>query len=161
MLGKPVTTPDLIYNIAEQTLSGEIDGVFISARAGSGGRAGSKTPNALNNWLANNPFATRVKKTDRYPGGPLPMGTYRVVLHEVRKNWLRLEPLDSTPMFTRDGMAIHGRGSRGSDGCIVPTDFNVVLQLCKLVKARQDAGGEAVLLEAVAIGHFEQWLNRV
>ena len=53
--------PELTHNIASARLTGLIDGVSISAYAGSGGRAGSKTPNALNWWLANNPLATHVR----------------------------------------------------------------------------------------------------
>ncbi|MFT3816255.1 MAG: hypothetical protein QM750_01260 [Rubrivivax sp.] len=152
--------PDLVYNIAEGRLNGEIDGVVIAAYAGSGGRANSKTRGAVNDWLANNPFAVGVKKTASNPGGPLPMGRYYVVSHEAHKNWLRLVPVRQAAMHGRSGMAIHGRGPRGSDGCIVPTDFAVVLRLCELVKAREDAGGDKVVLEVVAIGDLDRWLNR-
>lgn len=152
--------PDLVYNIVEGQLSGSIDGEFIFGRAGSGGRANSKTPGALNHWLANNPFAVRVKKSADHPGGPLPLGRYFVVTHESRSNWLRLIPADGTAMHGRDGMAIHGRGPRGSDGCIVPSDFSVVQQLWRLVKAREDEQGEDVILEVVAIGDLDQFLNR-
>ncbi|HEX5390656.1 MAG TPA: hypothetical protein VFW67_12900 [Burkholderiaceae bacterium] len=148
------TPPELTYNIASGHLSGAIDGQHISAYAGSGGRAGTKTKDGLNWWLANNPFATQVKlpANKSHPGGPLPYGVYSLGLHESRENWLRLVPLDPGSMHGRSGMAIHGRGPRGSDGCIVPTDFAVVLRLCKLVKQRQEAGGAPVRLEVVAIG---------
>jgi len=143
---------DLRYNIATGNLTGSLDGVQISAHAGSGGRAGTKTTGALNWWLANNPFATRVKLSEAHPGGPLPMGRYRLVLHESRKNWIRLVPLDPTVMHGRDGFAIHGRGSRGSDGCIVPTDFNVVLTLCTLVEARGKQNRPSAVLSVFAEG---------
>lgn len=134
--------PDLRYNIADGHLHGSVGGTRISTYAGSGGRAGSKAAGALNWWLANNPFAVRVKTSNSTPGGPLPMGQYKLVLHESRQNWIRLIPFDQA-MYGRDGFAIHGRGQRGSDGCIVPTDFLVVLELCsaldRLARGRQPA----------------------
>jgi len=154
--------PELTYNIASGRLTGFVDGVSISASAGSGGRAGSKTADALNWWLANNPLATGIKlSSDKSrPGGPLPMGEYRVVLHETRQNWLRLIPRNEAAMHGRSGMAIHGRGARGSDGCIVPTDFAVVSQLCRLVRKRAAAGGPDIALEVVAIGQDLDRQNR-
>ena len=142
---------DLQYNLADGHLSGSIGGYKISARAGSGGRAGSKTPDALNWWLANNPFAVCVKLSSGNPGGPLPMGRYRLALHESRKNWIRLLPF-SQAMFGREGFAIHGRGLRGSDGCIVPSDFLVVLQICSALAQIERSGGPAPVLEVVAEG---------
>jgi hypothetical protein len=146
--------PDLSYNIATGLLRGRIGTASISARAGSGGRAGSKSAGALNWWLANNPLATHVKLPNdkSHAGGPLPIGKYRVVPHEKHAEMLRLVPLDSRQMHRRSGMLIHGRGPRGSDGCIVPTDFSVVQLLCTLVKARQDRGDPAVILQVYAEG---------
>ncbi len=62
-------------------------------------------------------------------GGPLPPGRYRLVHREKHKTFgecIFLNPLviDEIPGITeyrrRDGFFIHGRGDRGSDGCIVP-----------------------------------------
>src|SRR3954469_15036364 len=130
------TRTDLLYNIVEETLVGSIDGVSISAQAGSGGRAGSKTAGAVNLFLANNPYATRVKKTGKHPGGPLPMARYELRTHESHANWIRLTPIavDDPLLRGRAGFAIHGRGPWGSDGCIVPTDFTVVRLIHRLVK---------------------------
>jgi len=58
-------------------------------------------------------------------------------------------------MHGRDGFAIHGRGKRGSDGCIVPTDFNVVQLVYSLVKAREQADKPAPTLAVVAIGDLD------
>lgn len=152
---------DLTYNIAESRLTGKVAGENISAYAGSGGRAGSKTPGAVNSWLANNPFATKVKlpKDKSHPGGPLPMGQYRVVLHPEKLNWLRLIPVDESQMHGRSGMAIHGRGARGSDGCIVPSDFNVVLRLCLLVKKHKEETRSDPLLEVIAVGDLDRFFS--
>jgi hypothetical protein len=149
-----LTPPELTYNIASRLLTGAIDGHRVSAYAVSGGRAGTKSKDGFNWWLANNPLATHVKLPSNraHPGGPLPMGVYRILLHESKENWLRLLPLDDRMMHGRSGMAIHGRGMRGSDGCIVPTDFSVVRHLCSLIKKRKEAGGRDVRLQVVAIG---------
>jgi hypothetical protein len=153
---------DLIYNIVEQSLRGGIDGTWITARAVAGGRAGSKSPGVVEYLRANNPYATHVKKTSSVAGGPLPVSTYTLRTHELRSNWIRLVPVDTAAMRGRTGFAIHGRGRRGSDGCIVPSDFAVVLLLYKLVKAREDAGKPAPTLSVVAIGDTERFdrLNR-
>lgn len=156
------TSPDLTYNISGGLLYGRIDGAQVNGYAGSGGRAGTKDESGLNWWLANNPLATRVKLPDdkSHPGGPLPMGRYYVIPHERRDNWLRLQPVSEARMYGRSGMAIHGRGQRGSDGCIVPTDFTFLRQLCALVKQREDAGGPHVVLQVVAIGQDLDRQNR-
>ena len=59
-----ITGTDLVYNIVEELLTGSIDGVSITAQAVSGGRAGSKMKGVVNPLLANNPYATGVKKTE-------------------------------------------------------------------------------------------------
>jgi hypothetical protein len=63
-----------------------------------------------------------------------------------------LIPSSQNQMHGRAGFAIHGRGTRGSDGCIVPTDFPVVQLLCKLAETRQKAGKPEIELSVVAIG---------
>ena len=150
------TGTDLVYNIVEQVLSGEIDGVTITAHAGSGGRAGTKTKGAENFFLANNPYATQVKKKGQRPGGPLPLARYALRTHESKNNWIRLTPLgsDKSLLGDRDGFAIHGRGKWGSDGCIVPTDFNMVQLIYSLVQAREAANKPAPTLGVVAVGDF-------
>ena len=146
---------DLVYNIEDRRLQGKIGREYISAYAGSGGRAGSKVAGAENWWLANNSLATHVggtksKGTHRY--GPIPRGLYTLRLHESRKNWIRLIPDKSNVMFDRSGFAIHGRGKVGSHGCLVPTDFNVVLKLCELVEKNEKANDPPITLEVVSIG---------
>ena len=146
---------DLEYNIESRLLKGKIGSHFISAYAGSGGRAGSKVKGAENWWLANNSLATHVggaKSKGTHNFGPIPRGVYTLKIHESRKNWIRLIPAKGNIMFGRSGFAIHGRGKTGSHGCLVPTDFNVVLRLCKLVKDNDDANKPSITLEAVSRG---------
>ena len=152
---KYYTGTDLTYNIVEHSLSGTIDGVTITAYAVSGGRAGSKTKGAVNPFLANNPYLTGVKMKDKIPGGPLIMGKYKLRTHESKANWIRLVPFSENNMKNRDGFAIHGRGKRGSDGCIVPTDFNIVKLLHSLLKAREKAAKPAPTLAVIAVGDLD------
>ncbi|HEX8240418.1 MAG TPA: tlde1 domain-containing protein [Allosphingosinicella sp.] len=146
---------DLTYNIVEMTLTGTLDGTDFNARAYSGGRAGSKQDKVVHPILANNPFGMSIKTKGNYAGGPLPLGTYTMKTHESRKNWIRLNPVDPSKMLGRDGFAIHGRGPRGSDGCIVPQDFDNVLTLHALLKAREKASRPAPLLEVIATGDID------
>lgn len=146
------TQTDLTYNIVEELLTGAIDGTSISAHGVSGGRAGSKTRGAVSPALANNPFATRVKLTKQNPGGPIVLGMYRLRTHETRASWIRLLPFRENSMGDRAGFAIHGRGKRGSDGCIVPTDFNIVKLIHRLVRKREEAGLPAPTLAVIAMG---------
>lgn len=152
---------DLTFNILEQRLSGAIDGYIISASAVSGGRAGSKTKGAVNSLLANNPYLTGVKLTKDTPGGALPIGRYYLKTHEKKENWIRVLPIGTQGNKKRDGFAIHGRGRRGSDGCIVPMDFHNVQLIAKLCKAREIAGGLAPTIAVVAIGDADEPLNRI
>ena len=150
---------DLVYNVVEQLLTGEIDGKRINAHSVSGGRAGSKRAGVVNGFLANNPFATGVKKSAANPGGTIPLASFELRVHESRANWIRLVPLRGQNLHGRDGFAIHGRGQRGSDGCIVPSDFHNVLLLHSLVKGREDAGRAAPTLQVVAIGELSRFEN--
>jgi hypothetical protein len=153
------TDTDLVYNLVEGTLTGTIDGVSICSQAGSGGRAGSKTKGAINPYLANNPYATGVKKTASRPGGPIPHARYCPRTHEAHAFWIRLTPFaaDGHLLGVRDGFAIHGRGPWGSDGCIVLADFAVVKLLHRLVKQREDTGAPAPTLTVVSVGDLSRF----
>lgn len=167
------TSPELAYNIASMRLTGTVDGTAINTIAYSGGRAGSKTPGAINNLIANNPFLTGVKlneakKKNGSVGGPLPMGTYTLVLHEKKENFIRLVPKNVTNMHSRSGFLIHGKGVRGSDGCIVPDEFSIVQALYKLVKERKEKNLPVIHLKVYAVGdldffqkNIEKWKHTV
>jgi hypothetical protein len=148
-------TADLVYNIVEERLLGNIDGVSITAHVVSGGRAGSKKKGVVNPFLANNPYATGVKQSDKTPGGPLILGLYTLRTHEKKPNYIRLIPSTGNYMRGRSGFLIHGRGQRGSDGCIVPTDFPVVQKIYDLVRAREKNKHPPPTLAVVAIGDLD------
>jgi hypothetical protein len=151
------TGTDLVFNIVEQTLTGKIGETTISAHAVSGGRAGSKNKGVVNYLLANNPYSTSVKKTDHRPGGSIPLKKFELRAHESKENWIRLLPLKGEDLGGRSGFAIHGRGQRGSDGCIVPTDFHNVRLIYSLVMALEQAGERAPTLAVVAIGDLSRF----
>ncbi|MGD9509176.1 MAG: hypothetical protein AB7I59_16070 [Geminicoccaceae bacterium] len=150
---------DLIYNVVEELLTGEIDGKRINAHSVSGGRAGSKQAGAVNLFLANNPFSTAVRKTASNPGGAIPLARFLLQTHETRPNWIRLVPMANENLHGRSGFAIHGRGQRGSDGCIVPSDFHNVLLIHSLVRQREATGRPAPTLQVVAIGELSRFEN--
>jgi hypothetical protein len=150
---------DLTYNVVEMALTGSIDGHKIEATAFSGGRAGSTHPQFVHPILANNPFLTSVKKVtkgDKTIGGTLPLGIYELKTHENKKQkFIRLNPVAGTPLHGRGGFLIHGRGPRGSDGCIVPEDFHAVLSIYTLVQTRERGKRPAPTLEVVATGDID------
>lgn len=77
---------------------------------------------------------------------------YTLKLHELRKNWIRLVPAKANVMHGRAGFVILGRGKTGSHGCLVPTDFIVVINLCKLVKKNDESGKSPISLEVISVG---------
>lgn len=146
---------DLTFNIPTGRLSGAVDGYRVDTLAGSGGRAGSKIPGAENWHLSNNPLATHVggpNSRGTHAFGPIPIGDYVLRVHETRQNWVRLLPGRGNSMHGRTGFAIHGRGEVGSHGCLVLSDFGVLLQLIQVLKARESRGGAPPTLEVVAVG---------
>ena len=138
----------LLYIIKDCCLVGDVGGLHFLMRAVSGGRAGSKVAGAVNQAVANNPYRTgqKLKKSRGVVGGPIPCGRYemRVDLSKTSK-WIRLVPHASNFMAGRGGFAIHGRGPRGSDGCIVPVVYAELVSLWNAVK--ENNGGT---LEVVA-----------
>lgn len=152
---------DLTYNIVEQLLTGSLDGKskIRPTTAYSGGRAGSTQHNVVNSMLANNPFGTsvmKVKKGDTTIGGPLPMGLYELKTYEKKEHrYIRLNPIQGTHLAKRGGFLIHGRGPRGSDGCIVPHDAKTVGEIYDAVQNRERAKRPPLTLEVVATGDIE------
>lgn len=127
----------MMYLIKERLLFGDVGGEHFSMTAVSGGRAGSKETNVVDNSVANNPYRTdqKLNKPREIVGGPLPCGTYSMEIDTTKMSkWIRLVPHSSNFMGSRGGFAIHGRGSRGSDGCIVPLVYVDLVKLWHAVK---------------------------
>lgn len=160
---------DLTFNMVEMRLYGCIEYLgtkhyFDSKYVGSGGRAGSTEKRAVIPSLANNPYAIHVKGAEDAKGritkvgGPIPMGAYTLKA-SAKKNRIDLIPDD--PKLDRDNLQIHGRGQKGSIGCIVPTDFDDVIRLYTLVVAIESAGLPPPRLSVIAQGdlsRFEQMI---
>jgi hypothetical protein len=118
---------NLTFYIAEGILTGTVHGRMIHIDAKSGGGGGSRG-NPQGNQDTNNPNSVDVKTTSTHRGGPLPPGSYRIATPSRNPHLglsSALTPYDaeqSKHMFGRGGFFIHGRGPRGSDGCIVPME---------------------------------------
>ena len=128
----------LTYDIANERLTGTIGVENISLWAKSGGGRASKTHSegqpgqeGLRSW---NP---QLKAAGSTRGGPLPPGFYQVQKPANHPDLGRAAYLEQTitsllyanpsapggvSMTQRDGFYIHGRGPKGSDGCIVPME---------------------------------------
>ena len=155
---------DIVFNIASGKLSGTVGDYTFEIFAFSGGRGGSKKDGVVHPAIVNNPLLTHMKLQGHGEfdyAGALPMGLYTLKNHEKTHNWIRLMPDKDNYMGKRDGFAIHGRGPRGSDGCIVPNDFSIVTKLYALSKKFSDAG-QKITLEVKAVGdidYFERLIH--
>ena len=136
----------LTYDITNERLIGQIGNEKISIWAKSGGGRASKVHAAgqpgqegLGSWN------TQRKEAGSTRGGPLPPGFYTVqppANHPVLGRAAYLEQTITSLMYAnpsaalgvsvteRGGFYIHGRGPKGSDGCIVPMeDFGHLMDL--------------------------------
>ncbi len=117
----------LTFYIAEGLLVGTAGGHVwhISAKSGGGGGARG---NPQGNADTDNPGSVSVKESKGHRGGPIPPGRYRIGTPATHKGLgysAALAPYDAAQqahMFGRGGFYIHGRGPKGSDGCIVPME---------------------------------------
>ena len=122
------------------------EGRFVYLSAWSGGAGGSRKLPPQDS--ANNPYEYGLKEKGAIRGGPIPPGTYRIFppsVHPTFKLSARLEPLQKVPN-NRGGFFIHGRGPKGSDGCIVLNDSDHHPIMNALARSR---GGLLVVCEAV------------
>ncbi|MBS0509654.1 MAG: hypothetical protein JSR42_00520 [Proteobacteria bacterium] len=137
---------NLRYSISDEMLYGSIGGKSFSMKAYSGGGRGS-TANMelcdLRHWSSQKKAPPAFSRSDR--GGPLPPGHYLVNYYGVHEHLGRCAELSQTltsllysdpfssiglSVTERSGFFIHGRGPKGSDGCIVPdkaTDLRALL----------------------------------
>lgn len=125
----------LNYSITLRCMWGTLNGKEIKIHVESGGRAGSKIKGAVDAQVANNVFEIdrKTNEAKNIHGGPLPIGTY-TISSPANNNFgtdnhgcvryvysAKLTPIKAwLGMMGRSGFYIHGRGSHGSDGCIVP-----------------------------------------
>ena len=143
-----MTEANLQYSITLARLWGTIGTTHISINAVSGGRAGSTNANAVDHVVANNvlKMGQKTNHAKGIHGGPLPIGRYTIsaaAQHPHLGLSARLTPTTgglTFGMLDRSGFLIHGRGSHGSDGCIVPVTAAEFQRLMKELKAI--SGGE-------------------
>jgi hypothetical protein len=131
----------LIYDIANERLYGRIGNqdMALWARSG-GGRASKVHPEGKPGQSGLASWDTQRKEDDTrgIRGGPLPTGMYVVqkpAMHPDLKLSAYLEQTLTSMIYAnpsapvgisvtkRDGFYIHGRGPKGSDGCIVPMEL--------------------------------------
>ena len=131
---------ELTYMIWEGILSGRSGGqrFFVSALSGVAGGSTKLHPSRD----SNNPYSTGLKAGGTIRGGPIPNGRYRI--SPPRKSahlgmCARLTPQRPAAMMGRGGFYIHGRGPKGSDGCIVPLDKHAFNRLMRALD--KDGGG--------------------
>ena len=121
----------LTYDLAAARLFGTVGGQHFSMDAVSGGGRGrvkGKPDSSFGSHLS----TTQEDAKANVRGGPLPSGEYACEYlqnHPPFHECIHLRPLTSTQhlLLTRVGghrglnsFYIHGRGPKGSDGCIVP-----------------------------------------
>ena len=149
----------LKYSIMDEILYGTIDGESFSMRAFSGGGRGSTSGMELydlKHWSSRKKAPPIFNKDER--GGPLPIGFYLVEYYGVHEHLGRCASLGQTllsllqtdysspiglSVTDRSGFYIHGRGPKGSDGCIVPANK---VDLKNLLDAIESASTTVVLI---------------
>lgn len=125
----------LTYDIQSQRLSGTVGNQRFDMVAVSGGGRGSKIRPEGQETLRSWSVGTKEDATRGDRGGPIPPGFYIcrhlqnhppfgecIFLEQTLTSLLVLTP--GSPLGVevqqRDGFYVHGRGPKGSDGCIVP-----------------------------------------
>jgi hypothetical protein len=153
---------NLTYYIFEGVLAGTVNGRFIHIFTYSGGGSGynpahRKATNFLRDSQAtNNPYRTGqlTNEARNIRGGPIPPGKYIIKKPSNRdgSKAARLEPINPVTFFKRTGrdggFLIHGRGPKGSDGCLVPVDPSEFQRLMDGLE--KDDGGTLWVLETMA-----------
>jgi hypothetical protein len=136
----------LTYDIALERLYGEIGGKKFAIHAMSGGGRGSKVhpygdpgDKGSNVGLGSWSWPRQEVGSKHIRGGPVPPGFYIIFkpqtyawlgggkgayLEQTLSSLLHADPTKAIGVSVtgRDGFYIHGRGPKGSDGCIVPME---------------------------------------
>ncbi|MBN2171386.1 MAG: hypothetical protein JW819_08705 [Candidatus Krumholzibacteriota bacterium] len=153
----------LTYYIAEGILTGNLAGKRVRFRCTSGG-GGGKHPKhkdkkskeyPTEQEIIDNPLMTkRLRVYGKQRGGPLPVGLYRIKkpFGAGGNRKAKLVPLlEKGSEFTKrtgreGGFEIHGRGFKGSDGCIVPQKPKELHMLMDALTLR--GGGSLLVLKS-------------
>ena len=148
----------LKYSIRDEMLYGSVADESFSMKAFSGGGRGSTAGmelHDLKHWSTNKKAPPAF--TQRSRGGPLPVGMYLVkyygfhdhlgrcaILMQTLSSLLHADPWSDVGVSVTDrsGFYIHGRGPKGSDGCIVPSKGS---DLKSLLDTLEDEGSVIAL----------------
>jgi hypothetical protein len=146
----------LNYYIFEGILVGSANSQSFHLSAASGGGGGSKKK-PVDFGGGYYPYLTGQKTTGsgaaHQHGGPIPIGKYSIskpVHHAHLGLSAFLVPAAGNDMLRRGGFFIHGRGSHGSDGCIVPlSSFGTLMDALKA-----DPGGTLIVMQTTGGSAF-------
>lgn len=149
----------LKYSIRDECLYGSVNGVSFSMRAYSGGGRGSTKGverTDIGHWSTAKKAPANFDESDR--GGPIPVGLYLATHYGEHQTLGQCAELTQTivsllqrdyasatglRVTDRDGFFIHGRGPKGSDGCIVPSKAADLMSLLAAIAA---VGGPVILI---------------
>lgn len=149
----------LQYSIMNESLYGKVGDTAFAMKAFSGGGRGSTAGmerHDLRHWSIAKKAPASFQERNR--GGPIPTGMYLVWYIASHPHYGECARLDATlsamiqhdaespigfSVTDRDGFMIHGRGPKGSDGCIVPASAP---QLHALLAAIRGAASPVTLL---------------
>jgi hypothetical protein len=136
----------LVCSIARETLRGVVDGKNFIMRAWSGGARG-RTKGATEFSHASYDVFRKENEAKGIRGGPIPPGIYIcryvkshakfgecIFLQQTILSLFQVDADANIRFYDRAGFFIHGRGPRGSDGCIVPAEKDARLALNTAIK---------------------------
>lgn len=143
---------DFVYYVWSETLVGSLEGKSFCVRAVSGGGRGRTAGEPEKSFASFSPHVGTDNVTGTR-GGTLPPGLWRVELPSeyvgsMGKPAAKLTPISNqvsdyaTREYTFAPFLIHGRGEKGSDGCLVieKTERKILLD------AVEKAGGATILV---------------
>jgi len=170
-----IAKANLFYFVQTENLVYRDDATrkWIYVKAVSGGGRGQRVnniphPHGVNDSRLFTSLSEREKHIGNHRGGPIPRGTYSVGIPCMNNFGTAAQPhmvmscvLKPTgqAMYQRDNFFIHGQGSVGSDGCVVPT-HGKVHEIFHLVKKHHGAWMIVETAERHGVDYERQWASK-
>jgi hypothetical protein len=170
-----ISKAQLFYFVQTENLVflNDTTGKWVYVKAVSGGGRGQLInkvahPHGVNDSRLFTSLSEREKHVGNHRGGPIPHGVYSVEQacmnnfgtaakpHMVLS--CKLKP-NGQPMHQRDNFFIHGQGSVGSDGCVVPTHGRVH-EIFNLVRKHNGAWMVVETAERHGVDYDQQWASK-